>query len=136
MLQACQLPSSCGGKPPIEKSSQRRETSNDLTVDERMLRFDGLELHIWYVLEYSPGKRVKKPYSSPRILRVHVTGPQWPVPHGLRVGTPKAAVFRKLGHGRGPGECTEYVNDARQDSVTICFASGKVKSIEWDPWND
>jgi hypothetical protein len=135
-LKQCNLPETCGGKRAQQKQRKVRITSNDLRVDQRTLSFAGLTVELWYVLEYSPGKRSLEPYKKPEILALTVTGSDWPVMYGLRVGMPRSAVVKKLGDGGGKNECHEYVNEEKQDGVTICYKNDRIKSIQWTPWND
>src|SRR5579859_1980797 len=112
-LKECNLPVSCGGKPFTKEEREPRETSGDLVVDQRTLHFDGLDIELWYALEYPPGKAIQNPYQQPpAILSVTVTGPMWTVANGLRIGVTTDKVKEVLG-GNVPNQdgCAEYVND-------------------------
>ncbi|SRR5581483_9941134 len=137
-LKECNLPISCGGKPFVKEERERRETSNDVVVDQRTLHFDGLDIELWYTLEYPPGKPIQNPYQQPpAILSVSITGPMWTVANGLRIGVTTDKVAEVLGgSGIARDGCVEYVNDSKQDSVTLCFKANRLSSIHWQPWND
>ena len=136
-LGACVLPKTCALMQPVKAQRDRRTTSNDFVVDQRTLTFDGLLVEFWYVLD-APALvgEPKHPYDHPQILRLLVSKDRWPVAQGLRVGTSKAMVVRKFGPGVERGDCTEYVNDDKEDMVRFCFRKNRVHSIEWMLWND
>ena len=137
-LKSCNLPNSCKAKQYLKQRKKIFQTSNDWDVDQRELSFDGMEVMLWYVLAApSPDGRAVKPYGrKPVILRVRITKPHWQVDYGLRVGVSRTVVTQKLGQGQEHGNCLLYLNEERQDQVQFCFQAGRVKSIEWIPWND
>jgi len=136
-LGECVLPKTCASMRPAKAERARRTTSNDFEVDQQTLTFDGLLIEFWYVLEApAPVGKPKHPYDHPQILRLLVSKGRWPVAQGLRVGTSKALVVRKFGPGIDRGDCTEYVNDDKEDMVRFCFRKNRAHSIEWMPWND
>jgi len=135
-LKECSIPTTCGGMPFIKQRKEKRETGNDLVVEERTLEFEGLIVELGFALEYPPGKAIKDPYKHPSILGLTITQPRWPVVHGLRVGVDRALVIQTLGEGTIQGECIEYVSVKKQDSVLICLKNNRVNSIKWVPWSD
>ncbi len=136
-IKTCRFPNLCGGKP---FTRQRKEKFNvsDFLNEYRTLTFDGLEVRIVYELEYN-GKPVRRPYQNrPQVREVTITTSAWPVPHGLRVGVPRAEVYRVLGKGNQmlPTDCVRYGNIDEQDEVLLCFKKNKLASIAWTPWAD
>jgi len=99
-IAVCHLPDTCAGKRPlVGRKEPVRETGNDNVVEEHLLRFHGLEISFLFVFgnaaEPSPTDWKKDdPYPPPFITNLKITAGDWPVRHGLRIGTSRAAVER------------------------------------------
>lgn len=142
-IAVCRLPDSCAGKRPlVSRKEPVSETGNDNIVEEHLVRFHGLEISFLFVFgnaaEPSP-KDWKKgdPYPPPFITNLKITTGDWPVRHGLRIGTSRAAVERTLGrlavNDRG---CAGILDEATMGDVTLCFVNDRLRSLEWTPWWD
>ncbi len=145
-LAACDLPRTCQHRAPLKSTAHKRQTGNDLDVDERELVFKGLDIEFLYVLgsfelpKISPAQA----YRDPVILELTVTTSDWPVDHGLRIGTPRADVDKVLGDGGWPAPhvattepaCVSYVNDKTQNEARLCYVRDRLASIKWVQWWD
>ena len=137
-LKTCTLPRTCGGTAPWRHTKIKRQTGNDLDVDQRTLYFPGLVIELWYELDYNDPHRAKPvhPYRHPLILQMTVTDKRWPVEYGLHVGVSRAEVYRKLGAQGTHQACARYGNEKEQDEIVFCFENDRVRQIQWTPWND
>ena len=101
--------------------------------------FEGLRLTVYYAarsLDARPAAWSALPRGTGGVVEVVITSPRWPVADGLRVGTPRRVVERRLGAAPADIECATYADDASQDVTTVCYANGRVRSIKWTPWWD
>jgi len=140
-LAACDLPRSCLHRAPLKATTMKRQTGNDLDVDQRELAFAGLDIELLYVLGSVelPKIRPAQAYRHPVILELTVTAPEWPIDHGLRIGTLRAVVERVLGDGgaaRGESACVSYVDRDTQNEARLCYVDDRLASIKWVPWWD
>ncbi len=141
-LALCHLPLECGGQKPRHRTAKPiRETGNDSIIDERRLEFDGLRIQLFYAasdMSAPPASWDALARQAPSVLEITITSARWPVMDGLRVGTERSVVERTLGSRLAAGDdaCEDFADEATQDTVTFCYAGGKVRSIRWTPWWD
>lgn len=145
-LAACDLPRTCLHRSPLTATAEKRQTGNDLDVDQRHVTFPGLDVEFLYVLgswdlpKISPAQA----YRHPVILELTVTTPDWPVDHGLRIGTRRADVEKALGdRGWQPPhvatsepDCVSYANQETQNEAILCYVRDRLASIKWVQWWD
>lgn len=142
-IAGCRLPKTCRGRTArTDRKGPITETGNDNIIEEHVVRFDGLEITFLYVFGNAAEPRPddwKKgdPYPPPYITNMKITSGDWPVRHGLRVGTPRAVVEKALGalHVLDDG-CARFTDDATMADATLCFDKGRLRSLEWSPWWD
>ena len=140
-LALCRLPVTCNGLAPTRATRSRFQTGNDNDVDQRHLSFPGLHIEVVYILANAsmpPGQqRVEHPYRKPYIQSLTLTSDQWPGWRGLKVGSRREAVEAALGAGlKLTHDCASYSDPTTQAVATVCYAAGRVRSIEWTPWWD
>jgi len=142
-IAVCRLPDTCAGKRPlVSRKEPVRETGNDNIVEEHLVRFHGLEISFLFVFgnaaEPSPTDWKKgDPYPPPFITSLKITAGDWPVRHGLRIGTSRAAVERVLGRiAVDDSGCAGILDETTMDQVTLCFVKDRLRSLEWTPWWD
>ena len=141
-LALCHLPLECGGQKSLHRTAKPiRETGNDSIIDERWVEFDGLLIQLFYAASDKsapPASWEALARQAPAVAELTITSARWPVMDGLRVGTDRSVVERTLGSrvAAGDGACEDFADEATQDSVTFCYADGKVRSIRWTPWWD
>lgn len=142
-IAVCRLPDACASKRPlVSRKEPVRETGNDNIVEEHLVRFHGLEISFLFVFgnaaEPSPTDWKKgDPYPPPFITNLKITSGDWPVRHGLRIGTSRAVVEKALGRlSINDKGCAGILDETTMGDVTLCFVQDRLRSLEWTPWWD
>ena len=141
-LALCHLPARCDGlRPRHVERKPPFSSANSGTLAERVVTYDGLELHLFYNVDDGSIPATDRQFVSfdkPTVVDVVITSARWPAAFGVRVGMRGEEVARRLGGARTTGDdgCARYVDEQTFNEATICYASDRVRSIRWVAWWD
>lgn len=123
-IKGCDLVASKCGASSLKIVDKGGGESNDVKRSWRTMKFNGLEVTAIF------------PMNSPRkyyLEKLVISGPSWPIPHGLVVGATRQLVVEKIGSPSSVNDdaCSVYFSERQQGDVTICFANDRISEVTW-----
>lgn len=123
-LRRCDLAmAKCGKEAFAVQQLDDGEPDDEGRVHKR-LSLPGMELQV-----IAPENRP----SAYFIQTLTVTGPAWPLPYKLKIGSTRKLVEGKLGRpSSSAGRCSTYASDSRTARAEFCYVSDKLSRLTWN----
>ena len=131
VMRECDLKRGKCGSHKLQIVESRIIEPNDQRMLLKTLAAPGLTIQATFL---SVGKATKVD-----VPELEVTGGQWPLMHGLKVGDTRASVLALLGQPSGSthqGPCIEYYVARIEATATLCFSEGRLEKVHWVYWRD